>query len=117
MYKHRMKNPNEIGWFASDLMIKLGLLGTVIGFVMMLASVVNVRDFDVSSMQSVLQKMSNGMGTALYTTVAGLICSMLATVQYHMLDQAAESLIETARYLTHARIQPLLARANGAGHA
>ncbi|MBI1732016.1 MAG: MotA/TolQ/ExbB proton channel family protein [Gammaproteobacteria bacterium] len=117
VYKHRMKNPNEIGWFASDLMIKLGLLGTVVGFIMMLASVVNVSDFDVGSMQSVLQKMSNGMGTALYTTIAGLVCSMLATIQYHMLDQAAESLIETARYLTHTRVQPLLARSNGAGHA
>lgn len=117
VYKHRVKNPNEIGWFASDLMIRLGLLGTVIGFVMMLASVVNVSDFDVGSMQGVLQKMSNGMGTALYTTIAGLICSMISTIQYHMLDEAAESLIETARYLTHTRIQPLLARGGGARHA
>jgi hypothetical protein len=117
VYRHRTKSPNEIGWFASDLMIRLGLLGTVIGFVMMLASVASVTDFDVGSMQSVLQKMSNGMGTALYTTVAGLIGSMLSTIQYHMLDQAADSLIETARYLTHTRVQPLLARVDGGGDA
>jgi biopolymer transport protein ExbB/TolQ len=108
VYESRLKGQHEIGWFVSDLMIKLGLLGTIVGFVLMLASVANVTDFDVSSMQSILKKMSTGMGTALYTTFAGLICSILTASQYYMLDQAAEEILETTKHLSQVYVLPRL---------
>ena len=89
-------------------MIKLGLLGTIIGFVLMLGSVSNVTDFDVSTMQSILKNMSSGMGTALYTTFAGLICSILAGIQYHLLDQGADEVIDAAKHLTNIYVLPKL---------
>ena len=106
--RHRLKGPNELGWYASDVMIRLGLLGTVVGFVLMLASVVGVTEFDAETMQGVLQKMGTGMGTALYTTVAGLVCSMFTTAQYYLLDQGADEVVEAARHLAQARIAGLL---------
>ena len=66
VYNSRLKGPQEIGWFVSDVMLKLGLLGTIIGFIFMLGSVANIADFDVSNMQKILRHMSNGMGTALW---------------------------------------------------
>ena len=36
VYNSRLKGPQEIGWFVSDMMLKLGLLGTIIGFIFML---------------------------------------------------------------------------------
>jgi len=106
VYEAKLKNPHNIGWFFTDIMIKLGLLGTIIGFVLMLGSVVNVSDFDVSTMQSILQQMSAGMGTALYTTFAGLVCSILTASQFYLLDQAADELADITKRLTQVHILP-----------
>ena len=72
----------------------------------MLGSVANIADFDVSGMQKILKHMSNGMGTALYTTLAGLTCSILSATQYHMLDRHADELIELTRHLTQVHVIP-----------
>lgn len=108
VYEARLKNPHEIGWFTADIMIKLGLLGTIIGFILMLGSVANITDFDVTSMQKILKHMSTGMGTALYTTLAGLVCSMLAATQYHLLDSSVDKLIQTTQHLVQVYIIPRL---------
>lgn len=106
VYTERLKGPQEIGWFATDIMLKLGLLGTIIGFIMMLSSVANVTDFDVSTMQNILQLMSSGMGTALYTTMTGLVCSMLAAAQYYMLDRSTNQILGTMQHLTEVYLVP-----------
>lgn len=106
VYESRLKGPQEIGWFVSDMMLKLGLLGTIIGFIFMLGSVANIADFDISNMQKILRHMSNGMGTALYTTLTGLTCSILSAMQYHMLDRHADELIEMIRHLTQVHVIP-----------
>ena len=106
VYESRLKGPQEIGWFVTDIMLKLGLLGTIIGFIFMLGSVVDIADFDVSTMQKVLRHMSTGMGTALYTTLTGLICSMLTAMQYHMIDRQADELLEMIKHLTHTYVIP-----------
>ncbi len=111
VYESRLKRPNEIGWFVADVMIKLGLLGTIIGFILMLGSVVNVADFDVTTMQKILRHMSSGMGTALYTTMAGLICSMLASAQYHMLERYIDEMIENMKHLAQVYVLPRIHQA------
>ena len=103
-YEYQLKSPQEIGWLASDVMLKLGLVGTIVGFIMMLSSVAGIEDFDVSTMQGVLQLMSGGMATALYTTLTGITASMLAGFQYYMLDKSANHIIDSMRHITHARI-------------
>ncbi len=108
VYESKLKGPHDIGWFLADLMIKLGLLGTIIGFILMMSSVADITDFDITAMQEVLQKMSTGMGTALFTTLAGLACNMLATAQYHTLDRSVDELLETTRHLTQVYIMPRL---------
>ncbi len=108
VFEAKLKNPHNLGWFFSDIMIKLGLLGTIIGFVLMLGSVVNVTDFDVTTMQNILKQMSSGMGTALYTTFAGLVCSILTAAQFHLLDQAADELVDSTKHLTQIHILPRL---------
>jgi len=108
VFEAKLKNPHNLGWFFTDIMIKLGLLGTIIGFVLMLGSVVNVTDFDVTTMQNILKQMSSGMGTALYTTFAGLVCSILTAAQFHLLDQAADELVDSTKHLTQIHILPRL---------
>ena len=93
----RYYKKSEIGWFVSDMLLTLGMIGTVAGFIYMLSnSFSDMNPQNANSMQGVLVKMSVGMSTALYTTAAGLICSMLLKLQVfnftHRLDYLAEIL-------------------------
>ena len=82
---------HEPGWFASDVLLTLGLIGTVSGFILMLAGTFgNINIADVGSVQQALANMAVGMSTALYTTLAGLITSTILKVQYFRLDQDLE---------------------------
>ena len=74
----------------------------------MLGTVANITDIDLNAIQDILTHMSSGMGTALYTTFAGLVCSILAGVQYQMLDRGADDLIETAKHLSSVYVLPKL---------
>lgn len=112
VYAAKLKGPQEIGWFTTDIMLKLGLLGTIIGFIMMLGSVTNVTEYDVTTMQKVLKLMSYGMGTALYTTLAGLIGSILAATQYYMMDRSADKMLESMQHISEVRLKPALAQDN-----
>jgi len=107
-YESKLKSPHEIGWFIADIMIKMGLLGTIVGFILMLGSISNITDFDITTIQKILSHMSSGMGTALYTTLAGLVCSMLAATQYQMLDRSSDDLVDSIRHLTRVYVLPRL---------
>lgn len=73
---------NEVGWFVSDILLTIGMIGTVIGFIYMLStSLSDVNTGSANNMQGALMQMSIGMSTALYTTAAGLVCSLLLKLQ------------------------------------
>ena len=84
---------HETGWFIADLMVRLGLLGTVIGFIYMLSSVSHVSSVDLQTLQQLLRDMSGGMRIALYTTLTGLGAGILLGLQYRLLDQAVDRLM------------------------
>ena len=84
----------EIGWFISDLVLTVGMVGTVSGFLLMLTGAFAGVDLgDEVAMKTVLEKMSKGMSTALYTTLFGLICGGLLKIQYFSLARATDLLI------------------------
>ncbi len=89
----RIQNRHMMGHFASDALLKLGLLGTIIGFILMLLPIGEVDNFDVTLIQTLMISMSKGMGIALYTTLAGLVTSTLTKFQYLILDRAASELV------------------------
>lgn len=88
----RIRGGHDQGWFIADLMLKLGLLGTVIGFIFMLGSVSQMNNIDVHALQQLLTNMSDGMRIALYTTLTGLTAGMLLGMQYQLLDRASDEL-------------------------
>lgn len=94
--ENHFQGPHEWGWFAAGMMIKLGLIGTVIGFINMLAAVDALQSFDLEQMQFLMQDMSHGMGVALYTTLTGIAASLWLGGCYLTLDRAAEGLISDA---------------------
>ncbi|MCG8450012.1 MAG: MotA/TolQ/ExbB proton channel family protein [Pirellulales bacterium] len=99
---------HEIGWFFTSLLIKLGLLGTVIGFVLMLGPLSTLESFDISDVQNILAKMTSGMAVALNTTLVGLLSSMLLSFQYLLLDHGADELVaRTIHYMETKQIPEL----------
>ena len=78
--------------FMVGVMVKVGMLGTVIGFILMLSTCLgNVSFQNVASMQGVIGNMTSGMSTALVTTAAGLICSLILQLQLFNYDQGGRS--------------------------
>jgi hypothetical protein len=108
----RLRGSNGFGSFASDTLMKLGLLGTIIGFIIMLAPIATLDAADKVAMKSSMGLMSDGMAVAMYTTLAGLVGSILVRVQYYMLDAATQRVFSDAVALTETHVTPLLERRN-----
>ena len=84
---------HSTGWFLSDILIRLGLIGTVIGFVLMLSTVYQLKDNDVQALKQLLSTMGSGMQVALYTTLSGIGTALLVSIQCQWLDRCADSLV------------------------
>jgi len=106
----RLRGSNGFGSFASDTLMKLGLLGTIIGFIIMLAPIAGLDAADKVAMKSSMGLMSDGMAVAMYTTLAGLVGSILVRIQYYMLDAATQRVFSDAVILTETRVTPALER-------
>jgi hypothetical protein len=105
-----LRGPNQLGSFASDSLMKLGLLGTIIGFILMLAPIAGLDAADHASVKSSMGLMSDGMAVAMYTTLSGLIGSILVQTQYYMLDEATQKLFALATDLTEVFVVSTLER-------
>jgi hypothetical protein len=106
----RLRGSNGFGAFASDTLMKLGLLGTIIGFIIMLAPIATMDAADKVAMKSSMGLMSDGMAVAMYTTLAGLVGSILVKIQYYMLDAATQRVFSDAVTLTETHVTPVLER-------
>jgi biopolymer transport protein ExbB/TolQ len=102
-----LANRHALGHFLSDVLLKLGLLGTIVGFILMLLPIGDIKEFDPTLMQQLLATMGSGMAVALYTTLAGLITSTLLKLQYHVLDASAAELITRLSVLSDVRYKAL----------
>jgi len=106
----RLRGSNGFGAFASDTLMKLGLLGTIIGFIIMLAPIAGLDVADHTLLKSSMGLMGDGMAVAMYTTLAGLVGSILLKVQYYMLDAATARVFSRAVRLTETHVVPALER-------
>ncbi|MBL7002640.1 MAG: MotA/TolQ/ExbB proton channel family protein [Gammaproteobacteria bacterium] len=89
----RLRSRYSFGFLVADLMMKLGLLGTVIGFIIMLGSLSDLNSVDISVMQKLLADMSSGMKIALYTTLTGMLAGIFLNMKYNFLDWAIDHLM------------------------
>ena len=87
--------------------------GTIIGFIIMLAPIASLDAADKVAMKSSMGLMSDGMAVAMYTTLAGLIGSILVRIQYYMLDSATQRVFSDAVVLTETHVTPALERRLG----
>jgi hypothetical protein len=74
-------------WFFSDAVMSIGMVGTLIGFLVVLTTV--FTDIDTTSseaMKEVIGNLANGMGIALTTSLCGLITSILLKFELVLLE-------------------------------
>jgi hypothetical protein len=100
----------KVGTYGADLLYKLGMLGTMVGFVMMLNSMGDLANFDVETLRGALQKMIAGMAVSLLTTIAGLIGGILLRIEYNIADALVTDISQTTISFTEVSLLPLLAR-------
>ena len=110
----RLSGSNAFGAFASDLVMKLGLFGTIVGFIMMLAPIAGLNAEDQTAIKSSMSLMSEGMAVAMYTTLAGLVGSILIRIEYQFVETATAKLFASAVALTEVHVVPVLERRTGA---
>jgi len=81
----------EEGWFTSSICSRIGLLGTILGFTMVIASLAN---FNPDQPEVAIRALSSGLGVALYTTLVGQLANILLSIQSFNLTQAIQLYLE-----------------------
>ncbi len=89
-----LKRRTKVGVYGTDLLYKLGMLGTMIGFVIMLNSMGDMKNFDVETLRAALQRMIGGMAVSLLTTIAGLVGGILLRIFYNLADGLETDLLQ-----------------------
>lgn len=106
--EERSRGAHEAGWFLSSLILKLGLLGTIVGFVFMLGAIEAIKTLSYADLPQMLGRMGSGMGVSLYTTLVGLLANMALGVQNLMLDRSAERLVSGTLQFAERELLPQL---------
>jgi MotA/TolQ/ExbB proton channel family len=86
-------------------LVMLGLIGTVLGFIIALSGVDPNRAQDASSISPMVATLIDGMSVALYTTLVGSVLHVWLTINYHMLATGTVELVTAIAELgeRHAR--------------
>ena len=85
---YKGRNDFETPWFIGESCMTVGMIGTVVGFMLMLgSSFTEIDPNNVESMKRVIIDMAAGMSTALLTTFCGLVASLFVKVQIILQEQ------------------------------
>jgi biopolymer transport protein ExbB/TolQ len=89
----------------ANSLVLLGLIGTVLGFIIALSGVNAERATDINAITPMISTLISGMSTALYTTLVGAILNVWLMANHQLLTggtvKLIASLMESAE--THAR--------------
>ena len=73
----------DIGWFAGEHFFSLGLLGTLIGLTIATSTSLT----EEAQVGQIVSGLKNGLNTAFYTTICGIVFSLPLQVQLMILKQ------------------------------
>jgi hypothetical protein len=90
----------------ANSLVFLGLIGTVIGFIIALSGVDAEAAADVSSIGPMVTTLISGMSIALYTTLVGAILNIWLMINYRLLEGGTVTLATTLIELGEQHAQP-----------
>lgn len=76
-----------------NCMVVLGLIGTVIGFILVASNVDASSAADVEQVGSLVGALLHGMGVAFYTTLVGAVFSLWISMNYQILHTGTATLV------------------------
>ena len=94
-----LRGPNQLGAFAATALPNR-----------LVTPIAGLDAADHASVKSSMGLMSDGMAVAMYTTLSGLIGSILLQTQYYLLDNATANLFALATDLTEVFVVSVLER-------
>ena len=75
--RDKLARQAEVGWFAAEHFFSLGLLGTVFGLCVATSTSLN----EGTEISDIVSGLKIGLNTAFYTTICGIVFSLLLQVQ------------------------------------
>ncbi len=106
VFAERLHGPSESAWWVNGILIKLGLLGKVIGFSILALQIAQIESFDPSQTQTLLKNLTGGLGVALLTTAVGLVGNIVLGFQLVRLDRCADAILADALYFVETELPP-----------
>src|SRR5690606_19906014 len=106
----RLRGREKLGLFVSESLLRLALLGTAIGFILMLIPLSGLTSFDPETLRLALTGMTTGMAIALNVTVTGIGAALILKFQYYLLDTAIAELFEIITETTEVGIIPRIGK-------
>lgn len=86
-WKKVPQKENHLYWYASDAVLSLGMVGTLVGFLMVLGQAfTDINPEDIANMTAAIQTLAQGMATALITSLCGLLTSVWLKLQIIILE-------------------------------
>ena len=77
----------------ANILVFLGLIGTVVGFIIALSGIDAKSASDTSNVAGMIGRLISGMSIALYTTLLGAVLNLWLTVNYRMLATGTVNLL------------------------
>ena len=109
----RLRAREKLGLFVSEGLLRLALLGTAIGFILMLIPLSGLTAFDAETLRGALTGMTSGMAIALNVTVAGIAAALVLKFEYYLLDTSIAELFEIITEATEVGVSPRMGKAEG----
>jgi hypothetical protein len=106
----RLRNREKLGLFVSEALLRLALLGTAIGFILMLIPIAQLKSFDAETLRIALSGMTGGMAIALNVTVTGIASALVLKFEYYLLDGAIAELFDMITETTEVHVMAALER-------
>jgi hypothetical protein len=107
---NRLRARERLGLFVSESLLRLALLGTAVGFILMLIPMAGLNSFDAETLRKALSGMSGGMAVALNITVTGIATALLLTLQYFLLATGIVDLYDMITEVTEVHVISVLER-------
>ncbi|QMV02272.1 hypothetical protein GHV40_12615 [Devosia sp. D6-9] len=104
----RLRSREKLGWFISEALLRLALLGTAIGFILMLLPIAQITSFDAETLRPALTGMTGGMAIALNVTVTGIATALVLKLEYYFLNKAIAELFDLVTEITEIYVIPTL---------
>lgn len=91
----RMEMGNQIGAirYVANSLVFLGLIGTVIGFIIGLSGIDATATTDVDKIAPMITELINGMSVALYTTLLGAVLNIWLNVNLRIVTDGSVQLL------------------------